>query len=212
MACSPSSSMWPPRPAPGRSRFSTPRTSWEPRPSRPGGGLQISLIIFLISRFVMTWLLTIFRPTLLLLLMAGFGVLCCLTSMFVLNIVGLIAVVSISAALSLMFPTIYGVALRGLGDDAKFGAAGLVMAILGGAIMPMVHAAVMDASSPRDGFRRAGHLPGTRRALCPLRLAEPQTRGSLRRSRRWSHHEPATHGSGDRIGHGDAHDAGGLRR
>ena len=121
-------------------------------PESAGWWLQISLIIFLISRFVMTWLLTIFRPTLLLLLMAVFGVLCCLTSMFVLNIVGLIAVVSISAALSLMFPTIYGVALRGLGDDAKFGAAGLVMAILGGAIMPMVHAAVMDASSPAMGF------------------------------------------------------------
>ena len=44
-----------------------------------------------------------------------------------------------------MFPTIYGVALHGLGDDAKFGAAGLVMAILGGALLPMVQGVVMDA-------------------------------------------------------------------
>ena len=43
-----------------------------------------------------------------------------------------------------MFPTIYGVALQGLGEDTKFGAAGLVMAILGGAIMPLVHGKVMD--------------------------------------------------------------------
>ncbi len=51
-----------------------------------------------------------------------------------------------------MFPTIYGVSLQGLGEDAKFGAAGLVMAILGGAIVPMVHAAVMDAVGPAMGY------------------------------------------------------------
>jgi MFS transporter, FHS family, L-fucose permease len=43
-----------------------------------------------------------------------------------------------------MFPTIYGVALRGLGEDTKFGAAGLVMAILGGALMPLLQGKVMD--------------------------------------------------------------------
>jgi FHS family L-fucose permease-like MFS transporter len=101
-------------------------------PESSGWYLQASLILFLVSRFVMVWLLGIFRPALLLLLMAGFGVACCLVAMLSLNIVGLLAVVAISASLSLMFPTIYGVALHGLGDDAKFGAAGLVMAILGG--------------------------------------------------------------------------------
>ncbi len=44
-----------------------------------------------------------------------------------------------------MFPTIYGIALHGLGDDTKFGAAGLVMAILGGATVPLIHGAVMDS-------------------------------------------------------------------
>jgi len=72
--------------------------------------------------------------------------------MFALNIVGLVAVVAISASLSLMFPTIYGVALQDLGDDAKFGAAGLVMAILGGALAPMVHGAVMDEVGAAMGF------------------------------------------------------------
>ena len=114
-------------------------------PEDSGWYLQASLILFLVSRFVMVWLLGIFRPALLLLLMAGFGVACCLVAMLSLNIVGLLAVVAISASLSLMFPTIYGVALHGLGDDAKFGAAGLVMAILGGALLPMVQGVVMDA-------------------------------------------------------------------
>jgi MFS transporter, FHS family, L-fucose permease len=109
-----------------------------------GWYLQASLILFLVARFVMTWLLGIFRPTLLLLLMASLGVGFCLVAMFSLNMVGLIAVVLISLSLSLMFPTIYGVALRGLGEDTKFGAAGLVMAILGGALMPLVQGKVMD--------------------------------------------------------------------
>jgi FHS family L-fucose permease-like MFS transporter len=109
-----------------------------------GWYLQASLILFLVARFVMTWLLGIFRPTLLLLTMASLGVGLCVVAMFSLNTVGLIAVVCISLSLSLMFPTIYGVALRGLGEDTKFGAAGLVMAILGGALMPLLQGKVMD--------------------------------------------------------------------
>ncbi len=121
-------------------------------PENAGWWLQASLIIFLISRFLMTWLLGIIRPSLLLLIMALFGVACCVTAMISLNVLGLIAVISASASLSLMFPTIYGLALQGIGEDAKFGSAGLVMAILGGAIMPMVHGAVMDQSGPAMGY------------------------------------------------------------
>ena len=121
-------------------------------PEAAGWWLQGSLLLFLVARFVMVFVLGIVRPALLLLIMAVFGVGCCLTSIFVLNIVGLIAVVCISAALSLMFPTIYGMALKGLGDDAKFGSAGLVMAILGGALIPMVQARVMDVAGSAVGF------------------------------------------------------------
>ncbi len=46
--------------------------------------------------------------------------------------------------MSLMFPTIYGIALDGLGDDAKFGAAGLIMAILGGSVLPPLQAKIID--------------------------------------------------------------------
>ena len=117
-----------------------------------GWYLQASLILFLISRFVMTWLLGLFRPTLLLFIMATFGIICCAVAMLSQNMLGLLAVVAISASLSLMFPTIYGVALRGLGDDSKFGAAGLVMAILGGALLPMVQGVVMDVFSTAVGY------------------------------------------------------------
>ena len=82
--------------------------------------------------------------------------------MFSQNMVGLIAVVMISLSLSLMFPTIYGVALQGMGEDTKFGAAGLVMAILGGAIMPLVQGKVMDEVGAAIGFVVPGTLPGAR--------------------------------------------------
>jgi FHS family L-fucose permease-like MFS transporter len=51
-----------------------------------------------------------------------------------------------------MFPTIYGVALKGLGPATKFGAAGLVMAIVGGAFMPVLQGKVVDATSPAFSF------------------------------------------------------------
>ena len=114
--------------------------------------LQASLIVFLVSRFVMTYLLGIFRPTKLLFAMGALGVALCLIAVVSPNMLGLIAVVCISISLSLMFPTIYGVALQGLGPDTKFGAAGLVMAILGGAIMPVIMGKVMDQASTAVGF------------------------------------------------------------
>jgi MFS transporter, FHS family, L-fucose permease len=120
--------------------------------SRAGWYLQASLIVFLVARFVMTYLLGIFRPTKLLFAMGALGAVLSLIAVFSQNMLGMIAVIGISLSLSLMFPTIYGVALQGLGKDTKFGAAGLVMAILGGALLPMVHAKVMDAVGTAEGF------------------------------------------------------------
>jgi FHS family L-fucose permease-like MFS transporter len=79
-------------------------------------------------------------------------VLLCLVAMLSPNFLGVAAVVAISVCLSLMFPTIYGVALQGLGPATKFGAAGLVMAIVGGAIMPVVQGAVLDVTSAAVSF------------------------------------------------------------
>jgi FHS family L-fucose permease-like MFS transporter len=114
--------------------------------------LQISLIIFLFSRFLMTWLMGHVRATLLLAILGGLAVVLCVYAMFNPNLTGVIAVVSLSFCLSLMFPTIYGVALRGLGPATKFGAAGLVMAIVGGAVMPLVQGKLIDATSPAFSY------------------------------------------------------------
>jgi FHS family L-fucose permease-like MFS transporter len=114
--------------------------------------LQISLLVFLASRFLMTWMIGRVRATLVLAVLAFLAVLLCLFAMSSPNMAGVIAVVALSFCLSLMFPTIYGVALTGLGPATKFGAAGLVMAIVGGAIMPLVQGSLVDATSAAVSF------------------------------------------------------------
>ncbi len=108
--------------------------------------LQYSMIVFLISRFVMTWVMQYLYPARLLMIMSLVAAALCIVMTQTPGFVGILALVSISACLSLMFPTIYGIALDGLGDDTKLGAAGLVMAILGGAILPLFQAALIDAN------------------------------------------------------------------
>ena len=117
-----------------------------------GAMLQASLIVFLISRFVMTWVIGRVRATKALAVLAVLAVVFALIAVISPNVVGVAAVVAISFCLSLMFPTIYGVALQGLGPATKFGAAGLVMAIVGGAILPLIQGFVLDLSSPAVSF------------------------------------------------------------
>ncbi|HXO50055.1 MAG TPA: L-fucose:H+ symporter permease [Mycobacterium sp.] len=114
--------------------------------------LQVSLIVFLISRFVMTWVIGRVRATAVLAVLGALAVLLCIFAMFSPNMAGVVALVAVSFCLSLMFPTIYGVALKGLGPATKFGAAGLVMAIVGGAIMPLIQGRLLDATSPAISF------------------------------------------------------------
>lgn len=103
-----------------------------------------SLGIFLLGRWVCTALLRIIPAANLL---AGFAVLAMgftLGAIFLEGMIGLYSLVGISFAMSLMFPTIYGIALEGLGEDSKFAAAYLVMAIVGGAIMPTLQGMILD--------------------------------------------------------------------
>lgn len=104
----------------------------------------VAMVIFCISRFICTFMLKYLNPGTLLKVLALVACVLTLGVMFLHNIFGLYCLVGVSACMSLMFPTIYGIALNGLGDDAKFGAAGLIMAILGGSVLPPVQAAIID--------------------------------------------------------------------
>jgi FHS family L-fucose permease-like MFS transporter len=104
----------------------------------------VAMIIFASSRFITTYLMKYFRSGQMLMVFAIGGMALVLGTIFIQGMVGLYCLVGVSACMSLMFPTIYGIALRGLGADAKFGAAGLIMAIVGGSVMPPLQGAIID--------------------------------------------------------------------
>ena len=104
----------------------------------------IAMVIFVTSRFICTYFLKYINAGALLGILAVIGSLLTLGVIFIDGRWGLYCLVAISACMSLMFPTIYGIALQGLGDDAKFGAAGLIMAILGGSVLPPLQANIID--------------------------------------------------------------------
>jgi FHS family L-fucose permease-like MFS transporter len=108
---------------------------------------MIAMVIFVTSRFICTFLLKYVSPGGLLLTLAVGGGLLTVGTILIQGLPGLYCLVGISACMSLMFPTIYGIALKGVGEDAKIGAAGLIMAILGGSVMPPVQGAIIDLNS-----------------------------------------------------------------
>ena len=106
-----------------------------------------AMVIFVSSRFICTFLMRFVSPGGLLMRLALIGGVLIAVLILIGGQVGLLVLVGTSACMSLMFPTIYGIALEGLGDDAKLASAGLIMAILGGSIMPPMQAALIDFES-----------------------------------------------------------------
>ncbi|MBE6190070.1 MAG: L-fucose:H+ symporter permease [Rikenellaceae bacterium] len=104
----------------------------------------IAMVIFCSSRFICTYLLKYINPGRLLFFLAITATIATAGVIVIDGRVGLYCLVAVSACMSLMFPTIYGIALEGMGEDAKFGAAGLIMAILGGSVLPPVQAMIID--------------------------------------------------------------------
>ena len=103
-----------------------------------------TFVLFLGGRFLFTYFLKFINPGKLLLYLSVFAIVLAMGTIFIQGMGGLYSLVGISFCMSLMFPTIYGIALEGLGDDSKFASAFLVMAIVGGAIMPVLQGLVLD--------------------------------------------------------------------
>ncbi len=104
----------------------------------------VAMAIFICSRFISTFLMKYLNSKLMLTLFAIGGLLTTTGVILIQGMPGLYLLVATSAFMSLMFPTIYGIALEGVGDDATIGAAGLVMAIVGGALMPPLQGLIID--------------------------------------------------------------------
>ncbi|OGC10217.1 L-fucose:H+ symporter permease [candidate division KSB1 bacterium RBG_16_48_16] len=104
-----------------------------------------ALVLFTISRFVCTWLMRYIAPANLLTTLSIIAMLFTATVIYAGGRIGVYALVGISGCMSLMFPTIFGLACRGLGEDTKLGGSGLIMAILGGAVITQLQGMVSDA-------------------------------------------------------------------
>ena len=104
-----------------------------------------AFILFVVGRAVATFLFRFFNPGKLLMIFALFSIVASLGVMLIDNYMGLYCLVAVSLFMSLMFPTIYGIALGDLSEEeSKIGSAGLVMAIVGGALMPKFQGMIID--------------------------------------------------------------------
>ena len=107
----------------------------------------VAMVLFCCSRFICTALMKKFRPAGMLAVFAAAAIVLTMIVMFVGGRVGVYSLVAVSACMSLMFPTIYGLALKDAGQDAEIGSAGLIMAILGGSLLPPLQALIIDGGS-----------------------------------------------------------------
>ncbi len=118
-----------------------------------------SIIGFCASRFVYTWLMKYIKPTRLLVFSGAMSTIATLMVIFGAGTGWTLAIslICISVFMSLMFPTIYGIALGKITngknpEDAKIGASGLIMAILGGAVLTPLQGIISDATSINTSY------------------------------------------------------------
>ncbi|MGK9477769.1 L-fucose:H+ symporter permease [Melioribacter sp. OK-6-Me] len=107
----------------------------------------ISLILFALFRFICTGLMKYVSPAKLLVYLSGIAAVLTFTAIVSRGYMGVIALVSISACMSLMFPTIFGLAVEGLKNDTQIASSGLIMAILGGAVLTALQGLMSDLTS-----------------------------------------------------------------
>ena len=105
----------------------------------------VAMVLFCVMRFVNIWLMKYVKPGRLMALFAAVALLLLCGVIFVGGRTGMCCLVAVSACMSLMFPTIYGIALGNVQDDAELGSAGLIMAILGGSLLPALQAMIIDS-------------------------------------------------------------------
>lgn len=104
----------------------------------------IAIVSFIACRWICTALMKYIDPAIMMAVFAIGGIACSLGTIYLPTAQSVWCLVGISACMSLMFPTIYGIALKDLGEEVKVGAAGLIMAILGGAVITPIMGKFID--------------------------------------------------------------------
>ncbi len=108
----------------------------------------IAMCLFLCGRFISTFLMKYVDGRRLLTIFGVLAAICSLGAILIVGKLGLYCLIGISLFMSLMFPTIYGTALEKVSlEDASLGAAFLVMAIVGGALMPPLQGLIIDCGT-----------------------------------------------------------------
>lgn len=111
------------------------------------GYLTVSLMLFMAGRFAGAALMGRFAPASLTVWFAAINGGLCIIGAFAGGWIGLGAMIATSFFMSIMFPTIFALSLKGLGPLAKLGSSLLVMSIIGGAILPVIMGRVSDLAS-----------------------------------------------------------------
>ncbi len=101
---------------------------------------------FMIGRFLGTFLMKYIKPEKLLSLYAFINIFLCLAAMFIHGMMAIYLVIGITFFMSIMFPTIFALGIKDLGSDTKFGSSLIIMAIVGGALLPPVFARIADVT------------------------------------------------------------------
>lgn len=114
--------------------------------------LLVSLVLFMVGRFVATALMSRLRAAWLMWVYASINLLLCAYAVLQPGYLGLLALTATSFFMSLMFPTIFALSLKGMGSLTKPAASFLVMAIIGGAVLTAVMGLVSDLTSIHTAF------------------------------------------------------------
>ncbi len=104
----------------------------------------VAMVFFTISRFICTFFLRYIPAGRLLSILAICATAATCGVILFPDENGLYCLVAVSACMSLMHPTIYGIALKGVGHRVKIAGAGLIMSILGGSVLPPLQALIID--------------------------------------------------------------------
>ena len=110
-----------------------------------------AMVLFVTTRFIGTAVMRKINPAKMLAIFAIAAAFLCLGVVLTTGITSLICLVLVSVFMSIMFPTIYGLALKDMGEEAKLASSGLIMAIVGGAFLPKIQAAIMDFGDTING-------------------------------------------------------------
>ena len=102
---------------------------------------------FFIGRFLGTFLMKYIQPQRLLALYASINILLCIVAIAAHGIITVYAVIGIFFFMSIMFPTIFSLGIKGLKGDTAYGSSLIIMSIVGGAVLPRIYGIISDATN-----------------------------------------------------------------